>query len=178
MTKAIETGLPKMRIEEAAARRQARIDSGREVIVGVNQYRAETEARIDVREVDNRAVRDNQLRRLSEIRRTRDAHAVDETLNALTRGAETGDGNLLDLAVNAARSRATLGEISTALEKVFGRYQAVNRTISGIYSSESQGDPEFLKARERPRNLRRRKVAVLGSWSPRWGRTGMTAAPR
>jgi methylmalonyl-CoA mutase len=148
MTKAIETGLPKMRIEEAAARRQALIDSGREVIVGVNKYRSEDEEQIDVREVDNRAVRDNQLGRLADIRRTREAGAVENALSALTRAAEAGDGNLLELAVNAARLRATLGEISTALEKVFGRYQAVNRTISGVYSSESQGDPEFIKARE------------------------------
>ncbi|HYP05147.1 MAG TPA: methylmalonyl-CoA mutase [Bryobacteraceae bacterium] len=148
MTKAIETGLPKMRIEEAAARRQARIDSGREVIVGVNKFRVEKEEPIDVLEVDNRAVRDNQLRRLAEIRRTRDAATVQAALHALTQAADSGDGNLLELSVNAARARATLGEISTALEKVFGRYQAVNRTISGVYSAESEGDPEFQKARE------------------------------
>ena len=148
MTKAIESGLPKMRIEEAAARRQARIDSGAEVIVGINKYRPETEEKIDVLEVDNRAVRENQLRRLAEIRRTRDATAVQSALDALTRAAETGDGNLLELAVNAARVRATLGEISYALEKVFGRYQAVNRTISGVYSSESNADPEFVRRPE------------------------------
>ena len=148
MTKAIETGLPKMRIEEAAARRHARIDSGREVIVGVNKYRSEKEEQIDVREVDNGAVRDNQLARLAKIRGTRDQRSLADALNALTRAAETGDGNLLELSVNAARVRATLGEISTALEKVFGRYQAVNRTISGVYSAENQDDPEFMKARK------------------------------
>ncbi len=148
MTKAIETGLPKMRIEEAAARRQARIDSGKEVIVGVNRYRTDREEDIEVLEVDNRAVLQNQLRRLAEVRHARDQRAVDEALSALTKSAETGEGNLLELCVNAARVRATLGEISAALEKVFGRYQAVNRTISGVYSAESQESPEFLKARE------------------------------
>ncbi len=147
MAKAIETGIPKMRIEEAAARRQAQIDSGRETIVGVNKYRLAEEARLDVREVDNCAVRDSQLRRLAEIRRTRNQVAVDEALAALTHAAKTSTANLLDLAINAARVRATLGEISSALEGVFGRYQAVSRTISGVYSSESEGDPEFQKAR-------------------------------
>jgi methylmalonyl-CoA mutase len=147
MAKAIETGLPKMRIEEAAARRQAQIDSGRETIVGVNKYKPAKEEHIEVLEVDNQAVRESQLRRLAEIRASRDPHAVDAALNALTAAAESGDGNLLELSIQAARVRATLGEISTALEKVFGRYQAVSRTISGVYSSESHGDPEFQKAR-------------------------------
>ena len=147
MAKAIETGIPKMRIEEAAARRQARIDSGREVIVGVNKYRLAEEESIDVREVDNRAVRDAQLRRLAEIRRTRDAAAVKQALQTLTEAARNDTGNLLELAVNAARVRATLGEISTALEEIYGRYQAVNRTISGVYASESGSDPAFQKAR-------------------------------
>jgi methylmalonyl-CoA mutase len=146
MAKAIETGIPKMRIEEAAARRQAQIDSGRETIVGVNKYRPEAEEQIEVLVVDNKAVRESQLRRLAQIRATRDQAAVDQALAALTRSAESGEGNLLDLSVKAARVRATLGEISSALEKVFGRYQAVNRTISGVYSAESQGDPEFQKA--------------------------------
>ena len=146
MTKAIEQGLPKMRIEEAAARRQARIDSGAEVIVGVNRYQPDFEEEIPVLEVDNRAVRENQLKRLAEVRATRDQLKIDQALTALTRAAEAGDGNLLELSVNAARLRATLGEISAALEKVFGRYQAVNRTISGVYSAESQADPEFQKA--------------------------------
>jgi methylmalonyl-CoA mutase len=148
MTKAIETGLPKMRIEEAAARRQAQIDSGRETMVGVNKYRLAQEEQLDVREVDNQAVRESQVRRLNEIRRTRDGRAVDEALAALKAGAQTGTGNLLELSVNAARVRATLGEISSALEKAFGRYQAASRSISGVYSSESAGDPEFRKARE------------------------------
>ena len=148
MAKAIETGIPKMRIEEAAARRQAHIDSGREIIVGVNRYQTGREEHIDTREVDNGAVRDSQLRRLAQVRATRDGRAVEDALAALTASAATGDGNLLELGVQAARARATLGEISSALEKVFGRYQAVNRTISGVYSSESQADPEFQKARK------------------------------
>jgi methylmalonyl-CoA mutase len=136
-----------MRIEEAAARRQALIDSGRETIVGVNKYKPATEEPIEVLEVDNQAVRESQLRRLAEVRARRDPAAVTAALAALTETARSGNGNLLDLAVQAARLRATLGEISSALETVFGRYQAVGRTISGVYSSESHSDPEFRKAR-------------------------------
>jgi methylmalonyl-CoA mutase len=148
MAKAIETGIPKMRIEEAAARRQAQIDAGKETIVGVNKYQPANPEQIDVRVVDNKAVRESQLRRLAQVRAARDQAAVDGALAALTAAAENGSGNLLELAVEAARRRATLGEISTALEKVFGRYQAVNRTISGVYSSEIQDNPDFRKARE------------------------------
>ncbi len=148
MTRAIETGLPKMRIEEAAAKRQARIDSGRETIVGVNKYAVTSEQEIDVLVVDNAAVREKQLARLAEVRARRNSKEVEASLNALTRCAETGEGNLLELAVNAARKRATLGEISSALEKVFGRYQAVQHTISGVYSAESRQDGDFVKARK------------------------------
>jgi len=148
MTRAIETGLPKMRIEEAAARRQARIDSGHETIVGVNKYVVADEPPIDVLVVDNAAVREKQVAKLAEIRARRNSHEVQAALHALTRCAETGEGNLLDLAVNAARKRATLGEMSSALEKVFGRYQAAHHTISGVYSAESRQDSEFLKARK------------------------------
>ncbi|HUN63127.1 MAG TPA: methylmalonyl-CoA mutase [Candidatus Sulfotelmatobacter sp.] len=147
MTRAIESGLPKMRIEEAAARRQARIDSGRETIVGVNKYVVEDEKPIDVLVVDNAAVRENQLARLKNVKAKRSSKEVDSALAALTKCASSGEGNLLELAVDAARKRATLGEISVALEKVFGRYQAVHHTISGVYSSESRQDPEFAKAR-------------------------------
>jgi len=147
MAKAIETGIPKMRIEEAAARRQARIDSGREIIVGVNQYQTSREEHIETLEVDNGAVRESQLRRLAQVKAARDGRAVEEALAALTASAANGNGNLLEEAVQAARARATLGEISAALEKTFGRYQAVGRTISGVYSSESLADPEFQKAR-------------------------------
>jgi methylmalonyl-CoA mutase len=148
MAKAIETGIPKMRIEEAAARRQAQIDSGRETIVGVNKYRLAQEQDLDVLVVDNKAVRESQLRRLAQVKASRDGKAVEAALAAITQAAETGQGNLLELSVTAARLRATLGEISSALEKPFGRYQAVNRTISGVYSSESQADPEFQKAQQ------------------------------
>ena len=146
MAKAIETGLPKMRIEEAAARRQARIDSGREVIVGVNKYRAASEDQVAILEIDNVAVREKQLQRLADVRAKRDTARVKEALQALTQSAQRGEGNLLQLSVEAAKLRATLGEISNALESVFGRYQAVNRTITGVYSSECKDDVEFSNA--------------------------------
>jgi methylmalonyl-CoA mutase len=136
MTRAIEAGMPKMRIEEAAARRQARIDSGDETIVGLNKYRLENEEPIEILEVDNTAVRLAQVKRLKEIKSKRDESKVQAALNAITRCTEAGEGNLLDLSVKAARVRATLGEISYAIEKVCGRYQAMTKTISGIYSSE------------------------------------------
>jgi methylmalonyl-CoA mutase len=148
MAKAIETGLPKMRIEEAAARKQARIDAGKEIIVGVNAYRSHEDARIDILEVDNAAVRNAQIRRLEELKATRDKAAVEEALAALTKSAETGEGNLLELAVEAARRRATLGEISYALEKVWGRYQAAIRSISGVYRAESKSVEDFQRARQ------------------------------
>ena len=136
MAKALETGLPKMRIEEAAARRQAHIDSGQEVIIGVNRYRLDHEDPLDILEVDNTAVRNAQIARLERLRAGRDEAAVQAALAALTRCAETGEGNLLALSVDAARARATLGEISDALEQVWGRHQAVTRSIAGVYSSE------------------------------------------
>ncbi|WP_437290563.1 methylmalonyl-CoA mutase [Sorangium sp. So ce406] len=136
MVKAIENGLPKLRIEEAAARKQARIDAGRDVIVGVNAYRLDREAPLELREVDNTAVREKQVARLGEVKAARAEAAVDASLAALTRCAETGEGNLLALAVEAARRRATLGEISGALERVFGRYEAPVRTVSGVYGAE------------------------------------------
>ena len=146
MAKAIGTGVPKMRIEEAAARKQARIDAGKDVIVGVNAYVAAEETAIPVLEVDNVAVREAQVKRLAEVRRTRDNQAVEKALQRLTDSAAEGDGNLLELAVDAARSRATLGEISMALEKRWGRYVATTRAISGVYSSESGQDEQFQKA--------------------------------
>ncbi len=133
MAKAIETGLPKLRIEEAAARRQALIDSKSETIIGVNKYRLEKEEPIEILEVDNTAVRESQLRRLKELRRTRDEKSVNGALEALTRAAESGEGNLLELSVHAARVRASLGEISSALEKIYGRHKAIIRTVSGVY---------------------------------------------
>ncbi len=147
MVKAIETGLPKMRIEQAAARRQAGIDSGRDVIVGVNAYPTPEEPEIPVLDIDNDAVRQAQVKRLEHLKRERDANAVREALERLERCAATGHGNLLERAVEAARKRATLGEISLALEKVWGRYEAATRTIAGVYSQESADGEEFKKAR-------------------------------
>jgi methylmalonyl-CoA mutase len=147
MAKAIETGLPKMRIEEAAARRQANIDSGRDIIVGVNAYPAPEEPEIPVLDIDNDAVREAQVKRLAQLKRERDCDAVRAALAALEHCASDGDGNLLELAVDAARKRATLGEISLALEHVWGRYQATNRTIAGVYSAASANGEEFKKAR-------------------------------
>jgi methylmalonyl-CoA mutase len=136
MAKAIETGLPKMRIEEAAARRQAKIDSGADIIVGVNKYPPETEVPIEILEVDNSAVRDTQIARLEKLRQERNNEEVERALQAITISAETGEGNLLELAIDAARKRATLGEISYAMEKVWGRHQEAIRLINNVYSSE------------------------------------------
>jgi methylmalonyl-CoA mutase len=147
MAKAIETGLPKMRIEEAAARRQAGIDSGQDVIVGVNAYTAPEEPVIPVLSIDNDAVRRNQEERLTRLKRERDGDAVRESLHALEQSAATGESNLLERAVDAARHRATLGEISLALELIWGRYEAAPRTIAGVYSAASASFEEFTKAR-------------------------------
>lgn len=148
MAKAIETGIPKMRIEEAAARKQARIDAGSEIIVGVNEFKVEDKTDLEILEVDNSRVRESQIERLNSIRKSRDAAIVEAALTALTNAAKTGEGNLLELAVEAARVRATLGEISDALEKEFGRYQAVVRTISGVYKSEMKENSQLAEARE------------------------------
>jgi len=148
MTKAIEAGIPKLRIEEAAARKQARIDSGQDVIVGVNKYRLEKEDPLHILEVDNQTVRKQQIERLDQIKSTRNNAKVAECLAQLTQCAKTGKGNLLDLAVNAARNRATLGEISDALESVFGRYKAQIRSFSGVYSKEIKNDESFEKAKQ------------------------------
>jgi methylmalonyl-CoA mutase len=148
MAKAIETGIPKMRIEEAAARTQARIDSGQQTIVGVNKYKLDKEAPIDILEIDNSAVRVEQITRLNELKAHRDQKKVDEALSALTHCVETKEGNLLDLSVKASALGATLGEISYACEKVVGRYKAIIRTISGVYSSESKNDADFHHAQE------------------------------
>lgn len=144
MAKAIETGLPKMRIEEAAARRQAHIDSGKESIIGVNKYRLEKEDPLEILDIDNTAVREAQIRRLEQLRAERDKAKVEAALQAITKAAETGEGNLLELAVNAARARASLGEISNAYEQVVGRHKAIIRSISGVYSAEF-GEEEQVK---------------------------------
>ncbi|MGB0368772.1 MAG: methylmalonyl-CoA mutase [Flavobacteriales bacterium] len=148
MAKAIETGLPKMRIEEVAARKQARIDSGEEVIVGVNRYELDEEIQLDIREVDNNAVREGQLKRLAEVKASRVEKAVQDALEAISECAKTGEGNLLELAVDAARKRATLGEISDAMETEFDRYKAVVRSISGVYSGEVKKNEDFIAAQE------------------------------
>ena len=146
MAKAIETGVPKMRIEEAAARKQACIDSGSDVIVGVNAYHSPEEPLIPVLDIDNAAVRESQLKRLAQLKRERDPEAVLQSLERLEQCASSGEGNLLECAVDAARRRATLGEISSALEKVWGRYKATTHIISGVYSAESMNDEEFKKS--------------------------------
>ena len=148
MTKAIEKGIPKMRIEEAAAIKQAKIDSGQDIIVGVNKYQLEKEDPLHFLEVDNEAVRNSQIERLNELKANRNNTAVKESLSAITKAAQSGKENLLDLAVTAAKNRATLGEISDALELVYGRHKAVHKTISGVYSKEIKEDPLFKKAKE------------------------------
>ena len=148
MAKAIETGVPKMRIEEAAARTQARIDSGEQKIIGLNEYRLAKEAPIDILAVDNTAVRESQIKRLNELKANRDQAAVDKALAAITECVKTGKGNLLELAVEAAKVRATLGEISYACEVEVGRYSAVIRSISGVYSSAMKKDDNFEKAKQ------------------------------
>lgn len=148
MTKAIEAGIPKLRIEEAAARKQARIDSGQDIIVGVNQYRLDKEDPLHILDVDNQMVRRQQLEQLDRIKASRDTEKVKHSLNQLTLCAQTSKGNLLELAVDAARNRATLGEISDALETVFGRYKAQIKSFSGVYSKEIKDDQSFEKAKQ------------------------------
>ncbi|HEX2116560.1 MAG TPA: methylmalonyl-CoA mutase, partial [Alphaproteobacteria bacterium] len=145
MTKAVEAGMPKLRIEEASARKQARIDRGEEVIVGVNKYKPETVEKVDILDIDNTAVREQQVARLKRVRASRDEGACRKALDALTVAAESGQGNLLELAVAATRARATVGEISDALEKVFTRHRAVIRSVSGIYGSAYDGDEGFQR---------------------------------
>jgi methylmalonyl-CoA mutase len=148
MAKAIETGIPKMRIEEAAARKQARIDGGKDIIVGVNRYTVNEKQDVEVLDVDNNKVRTQQIERLKKLKAERDAVQVELALDALTESAKSGKGNLLELAVHAASCRCTLGEISTALEKVYGRYKAQIKSIAGVYSKEIKMDKDFAKARE------------------------------
>ncbi|RZK11693.1 MAG: methylmalonyl-CoA mutase [Flavobacterium sp.] len=149
MTKAIEAGIPKMRIEEAAARKQARIDSSQDIIVGVNKFRLEKEDPLHILDVDNQMVRRQQIERLETIKASRDNEKVKQNLNELTEAAKTGQGNLLEIAVNAARNRATLGEISDALELIFGRYKAQIKSFSGVYSKEIKDDKSFELAKQK-----------------------------
>jgi len=148
MTKAIEAGIPKLRIEEAAARKQARIDSGQDIIVGVNKYRLEKEDPLDILDVDNQLVRKQQIERLEEIKRTRNTEKVNNSLEKLILCAQTGQGNLLENAIEAARNRATLGEISNALETVFGRFKAQIKSFSGVYSAAIKNDENFERAKQ------------------------------
>jgi methylmalonyl-CoA mutase len=169
MVKAIETGLPKMRIEEAAARRQSHIDSKTETIIGVNKYRLENEDKLDILEVDNAAVREAQIKRLHELRSSRDEIKVQATLKAITQAAKTGEGNLLGLAIEAARARASLGEISDAYEKVVGRHKANSRSVIGVYSAEYAIEQEIDDVRQQTQEFEVREgrrprimVAKLG----------------
>ncbi len=145
MTKAVASGMPKLRIEEAAAKKQAAVDRGEDVVVGVNKYRLNVEPKIEVREIDNEAVREEQVERLAMIRATRDAEACAHALQALENGAKSGDQNLLELAIDAARARATVGEISDAMEKTFGRHRAEIRTLAGVYGAAYEGDEGFAQ---------------------------------
>lgn len=148
MSKAIETGLPKMKIEEAAARKQARIDSGKDVIVGVNKYITDDEASFDLLDIDNNQVRESQIQKIKKLKKERDNEAVNEALAALTHCAKTGEGNLLEKAIEAARKRATLGEISLAMEKEFGRHKATIRSITGVYSKEASDNKTYKEAQK------------------------------
>jgi methylmalonyl-CoA mutase len=146
MAKAIEAGLPKLRIEEAAAKKQARIDSGKDIIVGVNRYQVEEESQIEVRDVDNQAVKDSQIARLNRVKASRNQEEVDSCLEKITQAAQSANGNLLELAVDAARKRATLGEISDAMERAYGRHKAQTRSISGVYAATVKNQESFKKA--------------------------------
>jgi len=148
MTKAIVAGIPKMRIEEASARRQARIDSGLDIIVGINKYQLEKEDPLQILEVDNTIVREKQIQRINEVKAARDNEKVQQCLNAITKACETGEGNLLELAIEAAKYRATLGEISYAMEKAWGRYIPEIKSITGVYSSEISQNESFRKAQQ------------------------------
>lgn len=187
MARAIDEGLPKLRIEEAAARTQARIDSGRQPVVGVNKYRPDTEQEIEVLKVDNAAVRAQQIDKLRRLREERDEEAARSALEALTRAAGAAeDGtrarglehNLLALAIDAARAKATVGEISGALEKAYGRHAAQIRTISGVYREEAGRVSSIEKARAATAAFAEAEAAARASSSPRWGRTATTAARR
>jgi methylmalonyl-CoA mutase len=169
MTKAVESGMPKQQIEAAAARRQAMIDQGEEVIVGINKYQAENDEPVEVREIDNSAVRDAQIKRLEKIRNSRDQQKVDSALNAITAAAESAKGNLLALTIEAIRARATVGEVSAAMEKVWGRYNAPIQSISGVYAGAFPDQQKISSVRDQvkafARNAGRRPrmmVAKMG----------------
>ncbi|MEE8308144.1 MAG: methylmalonyl-CoA mutase family protein, partial [Gammaproteobacteria bacterium] len=148
MTRAVESGLPKLRIEQAAAERQARIDRGEEIVVGVNRYQRDDEPAIDILNIDNTKVRENQIKRLTQVREQRDASAFDAAMKNLANAAGRSDGELLEASIDASRARASVGEISSVLEKVFTRYQAVVQSISGVYGAAYAGDEQFMKLKQ------------------------------
>ena len=178
MTRAVESGMPKMRIEEASALRQARVDRGEDIIVGVNKYQLAEEPPVDILDIDNTAVRESQIRRINQVRDSRDAAVCKQALDALTRAAEDETGNLLALAVEAARARATVGEISDALEKVYGRHRATTRSITGVFGSAYEGDEDFSSIQEEVRSLPRARGVGHVCWSANWARMVMTVVPR
>ena len=178
MAKAIETGMPKLKIEEAAARKQARIDRGEDVIVGVNKYTIDEEGDVDILEIDNDAVRDSQVARLANIRASRDEAAVESILEDIYQCAVSGEGNLLALAVEATRRRATVGEISFAMEREFGRFSAQAQTVSGVYGSAFQEDEDWQAISSDIDNFVTRTAGARACWSARWVRMDMTAVPR
>ena len=178
MAQAISDGIPKLRIEEAAARTQARIDSGQQPVVGVNKYQVDEDHAIEVLKVENSRVRAEQLAKLQQLRADRDQSKVEAALQELSRAA-AGNGNLLELSIDAARAKATVGEISDALEKVYGRHAAEIRTISGVYRDEiGKGTNISVRRPSSSKSSPRPTAAGRASWSPRWARTATTAARR
>ena len=177
MTKAVESGMPKMRIEEAAALRQARIDRGDEVIVGVNKYQPDEESAVDILDIDNTAVREAQIQRINEVRAGRDDAGCQTALDALTKAAENETGNLLELAVDAARAKATVGEITAALEQVYGRHRATTAMITGVYGSAYESDEEFASLKKEIETFAADEGRRPGCWFANWGRMGTTAGP-
>ena len=178
MAKAIEAGIPKLHIEEAAARTQARIDAGEQTVVGVNKYRNSDESKIDILKVDNSAVRASQIEKLRRLKAERDPLKCQEMLDRLSTVAKTGEGNLLAAAVDAARAKATVGEISLALEKVWNRHVAKTRVTKGIYVASSRDLQKIEMAKRAVRLSRRLMAALPAYWLPRWGRMAMTAGRR
>ncbi len=177
MTKAVASGMPKLRIEESAAMRQAKIDRGEEVIVGVNKYRLDKEDHLDILDIDNQAVRLSQIARLEKMRNTRDEAACTAALDELTRRTREG-GNLLEAAVEAARARASVGEISMAMEKEFGRHRAEVKTLAGVYGAAMRATKALPRSRNPSKPSPRKRAAARVFWWSRWVRMAMIAAPR
>ncbi len=178
MAKAIEAGVPKMRIEQAAARTQARIDSGRQTVVGINKHRLAEEAVVDVLKVDNRAVREAQIAKIATLKADRDEPALAKALNALSQAAATGGGNLLELSVEAARAKATVGEISYALEKVWGRHDASPSLVTGVYANEMEGTDTVPRVQRLASTFAGSRAGGHAFWLRRSGRTATTVGKR